>query len=74
VFYNEFETYIHGFHQRLMVKPGLTGLAQINGGYDLPPEKKIVLDIEYMKNRSFWFDIKLILKTVAVVFSHEGAR
>ncbi len=57
-----------------MVKPGLTGLAQINGGYDLPPEKKIVLDIEYMKNRSFWFDIKLILKTVAVVFSHEGAR
>ncbi|MGM9637629.1 MAG: sugar transferase, partial [Eubacteriales bacterium] len=32
-FYDEFETYIHGFRNRLVVKPGLTGLAQVNGGY-----------------------------------------
>ncbi|MBQ3259379.1 MAG: sugar transferase [Clostridia bacterium] len=74
VFYEEFEKYIHGFSERLKVKPGLTGLAQVNGGYDLRPEQKIVYDIDYIKNRSFWGDIKLILQTVAIVFTHNGAR
>lgn len=74
VFYDEFETYIHGFRQRLLVKPGLTGHAQINGGYDLKPEKKIVFDIEYMKNRSLAMDFSCILKTVQIVFTHKGAR
>ena len=45
MFYDEFEKYIHGFNQRLKVKPGLTGLAQVNGGYDLKPEEKIIYDI-----------------------------
>lgn len=74
VFYKEFEIYIPGFKQRLMVKPGLTGLAQINGGYDLQPEEKIVFDLEYIKYRSIWLDLKLMIKTVIVVFTHEGAR
>ncbi len=74
VFYNEFEKYIHGFHERLKVTPGLTGLAQVNGGYDLKPEEKILLDVEYIKKRSFWLDIKIIFKTVAVVFTHDGAK
>lgn len=74
IFYEEFEKYIHGFSQRLMIKPGLTGLAQVNGGYDLKPEEKIKYDIEYIKKRSFWLDIKLILKTVLIVFNHKGAR
>ena len=73
-FYVEFEKYIHGFRNRLDVKPGLTGLAQINGGYDLAPEEKIVFDMEYIRSRSFWGDIKLIFKTVKLVFTHEGAR
>lgn len=73
-FYDEFETYIHGFSNRLAVIPGLTGLAQINGGYDLMPEEKIVYDMEYIKNRTFWLDIKLMFKTVKLVFTHEGAR
>ncbi len=74
MFYNEFEKYIHGFHERLKVVPGLTGLAQVNGGYDLKPEEKVVLDVEYIKTRSFWLDIKIIFKTVAVVFTHDGAK
>jgi len=45
-FYNEFEKNIHGFSHRLNVIPGLTGLAQVNGGYDLLPEEKIVYDME----------------------------
>jgi len=74
VFYDIFDTYIHGFRQRLMIKPGLTGLAQANGGYDLRPEEKIWYDIEYMKKRSVWLDIRLILKTEQIVFNHHGAR
>ena len=73
-FYNEFETYIHGFIQRTKVTPGLTGLAQVRGGYDLKPEEKIIYDIEYIKKRSLVLDIKIIFETVKVVFTHEGAK
>ena len=73
-FYDEFETYIHGFRNRLLVKPGLTGLAQVNGGYDLKPEEKIVYDLEYIEKRSLWLDIKILFKTVAVIFDHDGAK
>jgi len=74
VFYNEFESYVHGFEQRMKVKPGLTGLAQVSGGYDLRPEEKIVYDIEYIKKRSMWLDIKIIFKTFSVILFHKGAR
>lgn len=39
-FYREFEKYIPGFSNRLLVTPGLTGYAQVNGGYSLKPEEK----------------------------------
>jgi lipopolysaccharide/colanic/teichoic acid biosynthesis glycosyltransferase len=75
VYYNEFEKYIHGFHERLKVKPGLTGLAQVTGGSFMPPEEKIVFDIEYIRNRSFALDLKLMIRTAVVVlgkvFSNE---
>ena len=74
VFYNEFEKHVHGFSERLKVKPGLTGWAQVNGGYDLRPEEKVVYDVEYIKNRSILMDLKIILKTVLVIFSHDGAK
>lgn len=73
-FYKEFETYVHGFSERLKVKPGLTGLAQVNGGYELKPEEKILYDVEYIKTRSLLVDLKLIFKTVAVVIGHKGAK
>ena len=73
-FYDEFDNYIDGFRQRLYIIPGLTGLAQINGGYELKPEEKIAYDLEYIETRNFWLDIKLILKTVLIVFTHKGAR
>lgn len=74
IFYEEFETYIDGFSQRLLIVPGLSGLAQINGGYDLKPEEKIAYDLEYIEKRSFWLDLKIIFKTLAVVFTSKGAR
>lgn len=67
VYYDAFETYIHGFRERLKVKPGLTGLAQVTGGSLMPPEEKIVCDMEYIRNRSAVLDLKLILQTVVVV-------
>ncbi len=73
-FYDEFEKYIHGFRHRLCVTPGLTGLAQINGGYDLKPEEKIVFDMEYINTRSLICDIKIMFKTVKVIFTHDGAK
>lgn len=73
-FYEEFETYIKGFSQRIKVVPGLTGFAQVNGGYDLLPHEKIAYDMYYIKKRSFLLDIKCILRTFVIVLSHEGAK
>ena len=73
-FYNIFEEYIPDFGQRMLVKPGLTGWAQVNGGYELKPEEKIVYDLEYIRNWSLGMDMKCILMTVKLVFTHEGAR
>lgn len=73
-FYNEFEEYIHGFSQRLKVKPGLTGLAQVKGGYYLKPEKKIVYDVDYIKSQSVGLDFKILFGTIKVFFKGEGAK
>lgn len=73
-FYEEFGQYIPEFKERLQVKPGLTGLAQVNGGYDLLPEEKIVFDLRYIKDQSFKLDLYCIFKTVTLLFTHEGAR
>lgn len=73
-FYQKFERYIRGFSQRLQVTPGITGWAQINGGYELLPEEKILFDMEYIRHRSVMFDIRCLLGTVRVVFRHDGAR
>lgn len=74
IFYEKFEQYIPGFRQRLMIKPGVSGLAQVIGGYNLLPEEKIIYDIEYIKNRSILLDTKIIFKTIAIVFTQKGAR
>lgn len=73
-FYDQFETYIHGFRGRLAVRPGLTGWAQVNGGYDLGPEEKILFDMEYIRKQSVKMDLICILRTVKLIFTHEGAR
>lgn len=74
VFYDEFETYIVGFKNRLYVKPGLTGWAQINGGYELKPEEKVAWDVEYIEKQSVLIDIKCILNTYKLLLGDEQAR
>lgn len=74
VFYEIFETYIPRFYQRLAVTPGLTGLAQVNGGYDLGPEEKLCYDMEYIRNQSVGLDLQCLFSTIHIIFDHEGAR
>ena len=54
------------------VRPGLTGYAQINGRDELPIEVKARLDGEYVKNMSFWFDVKCFFGTIFSVLRHDG--
>ena len=69
IYYDAFEKYIHGFRERLKVKPGLTGLAQIVGGSYMRPEDKIVCDVEYMKKRSIAFDLSILCRTAITVLT-----
>ncbi len=73
-FYNEFEKNIPNFRDRLVVKPGLTGWAQINGGYNITPQKKLDLDLYYIKNIGYKLEVKIFLKTIKVIFTGDGAR
>jgi O-antigen biosynthesis protein WbqP len=54
------------------VYPGLTGWAQVNGRDELPITVKAAFDGEYVKKMSFWFDVKIIFKTVVSVFKADG--
>ncbi len=62
------------YHERHFVKPGLAGWAQVNGRSDITYHQKIMYDLEYVLRRSFWFDLKVLLRTVKVVLTGEGAR
>lgn len=73
-FYDKFDEEIPGFRNRLLVQPGLTGYAQVNGGYELLPEEKLAYDMQYIEKRSLLLDIQCILKTVRLFFTYEGAR
>ena len=73
-FTEAFNQEIPGFINRLAVKPGLTGWAQVNGGYEITPEEKLKEDIFYIKNRSILLDLKILFKTVQVVLTGDGAR
>jgi len=58
--------------KRLLVKPGLTGLAQISGRGELTREDKLELDVKYVETTSLWTDIKIILATVIQVFRRKS--
>jgi len=62
--HEQFKNKIPDFDQRLAIKPGLTGIAQIKGAYDLEPEYKLKYDLEYMSNISFKRDTYIIFKSI----------
>jgi O-antigen biosynthesis protein WbqP len=59
----------HGVHKLL---PGLTGWAQINGRDELPIPQKVALDVVYLRQRSFWLDLKIIGLTVWKVLGSDN--
>ena len=52
--------------------PGLTGWAQVNGRDDLSIPEKVLLEVEYMQNKSFWFDLKILWITFLKVINRKG--
>jgi lipopolysaccharide/colanic/teichoic acid biosynthesis glycosyltransferase len=58
--------------KRLLVKPGLTGLAQISGRGELTREEKLELDVKYVEIANLLTDMKIILATIAYVFRRKG--
>jgi undecaprenyl-phosphate galactose phosphotransferase len=56
------------------VKSGVTGLWQVSGRSNLTFDERIELELFYAQNWSFWLDIKILFKTVAVVVRRKGAK
>ena len=73
-FVNEFLKYIPDFNERLAVRPGITGWAQVNGGYELSPKEKLGYDVYYIRHESIKLDFLILLKTIKVIFNGHGFR
>jgi len=72
----KYESDLYGEYskKRNSVKPGITGLAQIQGRLDLSLQERLYWDIEYVEKKSFYYDLFIIFKTVISVLSRRGAN
>lgn len=68
------ETYSLWHTTRLEVKPGITGLWQVNGRADLDFDERLRLDIAYIRTRSFWLDLRILARTATAVVTTRGAN
>jgi len=74
-FVSRLEEEIPFYRARLAIKPGLTGWAQIKSGYAVGTDgakNKLEYDLYYIKNRSFWLDLLILLQTTRVIFGLQG--
>ncbi len=69
----EYEHYTERHKRRLDVLPGITGLYQVTARSQVPFEKMVDIDLEYIRKRSYWFDLKIILMTPWVLIIGKGA-
>jgi lipopolysaccharide/colanic/teichoic acid biosynthesis glycosyltransferase len=69
VFLQELRERIPGYDRRFLVKPGITGLAQVRGGYYTDPRQKLRYELIYIRGRSIWMDLKLIVATLLIMAS-----
>lgn len=69
----EVEEYTTYDKRRLLVKPGCTGLWQVSGRNELSFGEMVELDLTYIKRRSVLYDLKIIFKTVKVLFGSKDA-
>jgi lipopolysaccharide/colanic/teichoic acid biosynthesis glycosyltransferase len=70
---SDIESGVGQWRRRWFVKPGLTGLAQVNGATGYDPQKKLRYDIEYIRKQSFWFDLKIVVRQVAKVIEDAAS-
>jgi exopolysaccharide biosynthesis polyprenyl glycosylphosphotransferase len=63
---------VPGYAERFSLRPGLTGLAQVNGEYDSTPENKLRYDLAYLANWSVWLDLSILFRTVRTVLTSRG--
>jgi exopolysaccharide biosynthesis polyprenyl glycosylphosphotransferase len=70
---DETERYADHVRRRLVVKPGLTGMWQVNGRSDLSWDETVRLDLRYVENWSFALDLQILWKTFSVIFKGSGA-
>jgi len=70
---DETSAYGHHVRRRLAVKPGITGLWQVNGRSDLPWDEAVRLDVRYVENWSFVLDLQILWKTWSAVWHGDGA-
>lgn len=73
-FVEEFRKKIQGYDLRHLVKPGITGLAQVRGSYDTPAEDKLRFDLAYIFLWSPLLDLKIMLRTIGTMLTPERAR
>jgi exopolysaccharide biosynthesis polyprenyl glycosylphosphotransferase len=71
-FVTRFERDIQGYRERFVVRPGLTGYAQVNGEYHTSAATKLKYDLAYIYNRSLWLDLKILAETVKVILTRRG--
>ena len=69
----EAEKYAEHVRRRLVVKPGITGLWQVNGRSDLSWDESVRLDLRYVENWSFALDLQILWKTVSAILQGSGA-
>jgi lipopolysaccharide/colanic/teichoic acid biosynthesis glycosyltransferase len=69
----EYELYDDSAKRRLAVKPGITGLYQVTARSKVPFSKMLELDLEYIKKRSLWLDLSIMLRTPIAMISGRGA-
>ena len=71
---DEFEKYEYHHRARLAIRPGITGMWQVNGRSNIRDFEEVVrLDTEYINNWSLGMDIKILLKTVLAVVKKDGS-
>ena len=70
---DEYKQYESHHKRRLSMKPGITGLWQVSGRSDIEDFEEVVkLDVAYIDNWSLWGDVKILFKTIYVVFAGKG--
>lgn len=73
-FVERFVREIPGYRERFRVKPGVTGLAQVSGGYATTPDRKLKFDLIYLYHQTLLMDVRIMAETVRVVLTGRGAR